>query len=171
MSGPTAYTVLLVFAGDTTDRFWMARHEARGWELPGGRVEPGESLADAARREWDEEVGLPLVALVPVLLHERAGGDLGHVFVGHTADDTLPPDLPDARIVEVRAVARIDDVAPLAFPDDPYDALARRLVERGLPWCDVDEGVRVRLVPGAGTSHEHDHVTRVHPDDPSLQAR
>lgn len=30
------------------------------WEFPGGHIEPGEDSFDAARREWQEEVGVPL---------------------------------------------------------------------------------------------------------------
>lgn len=32
--------------------------DARVWELPAGRLDPGESVEDAARRELEEEVGL-----------------------------------------------------------------------------------------------------------------
>lgn len=50
---------------------------AGGWELPGGKVDPGESDEDALLRECQEELG------VDVRLGERVGGDwpLGHGYL------------------------------------------------------------------------------------------
>lgn len=56
------------------DRLLAARRSAPsslagGWELPGGKVEPGESDEDALVRECAEELG------VDVVLDDRIGGD------------------------------------------------------------------------------------------------
>jgi len=46
----TAFAI--AFAGDC---LLMANLTSRGWDLPGGHVEPGESLEEAVRREVFEE--------------------------------------------------------------------------------------------------------------------
>jgi len=46
------------------------------WEFPGGKIDPGEGAADAARREMEEELGVALDAdaLMPVSFAEHADG-------------------------------------------------------------------------------------------------
>lgn len=142
MSGtgePAEYTVLVVFASEVLDRFALARHRDRGWELPGGRIEPGESWLEAGKREWAEETGRKLAHLEPLVLHHRPDGSRGHVCLGRVegggdADADAEPEpitsVPDEKIEEVRWVRRLAEVSPLAFPDDPYGKLARAVLGR-----------------------------------------
>jgi len=66
---PTVYAI--AFNGD---RFLMIFNEKRGgWEMPGGRIEDGESAEDAAKREFLEESGYDIDVLEIK--------DLGHCWV------------------------------------------------------------------------------------------
>ena len=42
------------------DEVLLIRHKKRGWEIPQGRVEEGESLVDALHREVREETGVEI---------------------------------------------------------------------------------------------------------------
>lgn len=124
------YVVVICFEDASRRRFLMARHRERGWELPGGGLEPGEAPGDAAEREFLEETGHALDAAEELLAIAKPNG-LCHVFTGiwGQAGHRLEPEAGEA-IVELRFVSRLGDVSPLAFPDDPYDEMARALGAR-----------------------------------------
>lgn len=67
------------------DRFLMVRHPKRGgWEMPGGRIEEGETPEEAATREFREEAGYDIEVL--------ATRDIGTCYVcaailGHKVSD------------------------------------------------------------------------------------
>lgn len=121
-----AIAIVVCFEDASRDRFLMARHRERGWELPGGRVRPDEDPVEAAVREFGEETGHRLLDPKLVVEQER---ERGTFFVvagrwGPQGEDLTREAEP---IVERRFVERVTDVEPLAFPDDPYDAVGEAL--------------------------------------------
>ena len=94
---PTYYFALVVVRRG--HRFLLTQEKKYGktWSIPGGRVEPGESLTDAAIREVFEETGVP-IALDGVLRVENTPGDQARMrilFSAYPIDDTPPKQTAD----------------------------------------------------------------------------
>jgi 8-oxo-dGTP diphosphatase len=69
-----SFVYAIAFAGS---RFLMVYNPRRhGWEMPGGRMEPGEGPEEAALREFHEETGQCLVPHASVPFRD------GHIFAG-----------------------------------------------------------------------------------------
>jgi phosphatase NudJ len=113
-------------------RFLMVQERKYGgtWSLPGGRVEPGEALLEACRREVLEETGVP-VRLDGILRleHTPAGNTsrLRVIFVGTPLDDTAPKAVADAESLQARWLT-LDEIAELRLRGSELRALLESVV-------------------------------------------
>jgi ADP-ribose pyrophosphatase YjhB (NUDIX family) len=102
------------------------REPATGrWSVPGGRVEPGETLAEAVEREVAEETGLQVVCGGLVGWVERMGPDHHFVILDFRAElvgSTRPQAGDDAADVDWVSLDRVTEI-------DLVDGLLDFLVE------------------------------------------
>jgi phosphatase NudJ len=96
---PTWFFALVVVR--KSDRFLVVqeRKHRQLWYLPAGRVDAGETLAEAALRETLEETGIPVVleGVLRVQHTPRSDGTcrVRVVFVARPEDDRAPKSVPD----------------------------------------------------------------------------
>jgi 8-oxo-dGTP pyrophosphatase MutT (NUDIX family) len=110
------------------------KHGAR-WYLPAGRLEKGESFAEAARRETFEEAGIH-VQLDGVLRVEHSPSPDGSarlrvLFLAHPADDAEPKSVPDEDTLGAGWFT-LDEIAKLPLRGDEVIHLLRE-VDEGAP--------------------------------------
>jgi phosphatase NudJ len=95
---PTWYFALVVVRRG--HRFLLTQERKYGstWSIPGGRVEPGETLVTAAIREVHEETGVP-IRIDGILRVEHSPNEanvrMRVLFTGTPLDDTAPKTTAD----------------------------------------------------------------------------
>ena len=136
---PTWYFVLVVVRDG--DRF-LAVHEAKHgqlWYLPAGRVELGETFAEAAHRETMEESGVPIV-LEGILQVQHTptavASRLRVIFLARPADATPPRDHANEHTLEARWVT-LPELASLPLRGGEVVALFRWVAD-GAPVSPLD---------------------------------
>ena len=107
-------TIRVVGAALVRDRRVLAARRALpsrlagGWEYPGGKVEPGESDADALARELREELGVE--ASVGARLGEVTDGPIRLTLYAATLSDGSPRPLQDHDELRWHAADELDAV-------------------------------------------------------------
>jgi mutator protein MutT len=123
MSPPFPTVAVGLIARDRDGRLLLVRRgnpPAKGsWSLPGGKVEAGETLAQAAARELREETGLVARIGEVAGVVERIGEGYHYVIADLWAelDDAAPvaaSDADETALVELQALPHLDLTPGLA---------------------------------------------------------
>jgi ADP-ribose pyrophosphatase YjhB (NUDIX family) len=107
------FSVVSVAIIDDNHILLIQREDFRVWGLPGGDIDPGESLAQAAVREVREETGLTVILTRLVGLYALVGAEqsvITTVFTARPAGGVLSPD--------PREVSDIGWFTPESLPAD-----------------------------------------------------
>lgn len=122
---PTSYFAMAVVR--LGHRFLLTQERKYGstWSIPGGRVEPGESLIDGCLREVIEETGVP-VQLDGILRVEHSpapsSARVRVIFLATPRDDTPPKSIPDEESLQARWLT-LDEIAALPLRGSDLRAL------------------------------------------------
>ena len=132
-----AIEVLLIKPGGP---FWRNK-DAGAWMIPKGAIEPGETAADAAIREFEEETGHALQRVpFPLCSVKQSAGKLVQVFA---AEGDLDPATISSVTFEMEWPPKSGETQ--AFPEAeearwmPLDEARRKMLASQLPILDALE--------------------------------
>jgi len=121
------------------------------WSVPGGKLEPGESLTETCRREISEETGLDIQPLALVAVVERRIEDFHYVVIDFLAqlissDNEMPiarTDVSDVRWVSMERLKEYELVPGL---EEIIIRTDRALQQGKLPGLTDDAGLGTDFV-------------------------
>ena len=126
---PTWYFALVVVRRGHRYLLTQERKYGSTWSIPGGRVEPGETLVDAAIREVHEETGVP-IRIDGILRVEHAAREndvrMRVLFTGTPIDDTPPKTTADDESLGA-AWLTLDEIRKLKLRGAELSALLTEL--------------------------------------------
>lgn len=108
------------------------------WELPGGKLEPGESVIEALARELHEELGVKLTQATPwvTYVHHYPTTTVRLYFCRVTGWEGEPRSLEQQQLkwVDIATATELPDLLPAAYPPLRWLQLPDRYLISGV--CD-----------------------------------
>ena len=118
--------------------------ESRRWSLPGGKLEPGETIADGMVREMYEETGLSVRLVKQLYLFDKPEDNILHItfLVETDAIDSLS--LPSNELEE-NPISAIEFVTPGELPRYGFEQKWADLVNQGFPGAPMYAGHKMNI--------------------------
>jgi len=124
-------------------RIIFCHHKKRGWEIPGGKVECGETARDAAIREFKEETGSDLC-------HETLQ-EIGQYVLSKCGND-------QTQHVKSVFIAKVDKLGqPSNFETTRAGACSIRLLRAQKIWS---QGLPLEIEGKTGSAREPEHIIK-----------
>lgn len=89
-------------------------HQGGKWEFPGGKVEDGETVAEALHRELQEEISIDVLSAQSLIVIEHDYGDKKVILDVYIVDNFINE--PSAQEGQEEAWFNIDELNGLNFP-------------------------------------------------------
>lgn len=123
--GPRAGIVILREGQVLLTRQYRFLIDGLSWEIPGGRVDAGETPEQAAVRECLEETGVRCTGLVPLVVYYPGLDNFDNrtsLFCSEHAEVVAPFVPDDAEVVEIRWIG-LDECLAMVSGGEILDAL------------------------------------------------